>query len=517
MSLGKNGHPSHKGSQAFAEDMIIMTKLRISAIAVTLFLLIFIGNIFFLTSALQEEYTAQVVMFFGIACMGISIWCLYASMAIVTSLRELKKGADIIANGNVDYALNVKSHDEIGQLAQSLNTMALKLKQGYAKLEQRARDEIRDSEAVKGGDDAMLANISDGVIATDDHGFIVVINNAALRSLGLERKRVIGKKAIEVIFMQDEEGKPLLDSERPIQKVLATGKGITTTVSTPYYYVRANKERFPAAITATPVTFNFNGKMIRMIEIFRDVTKEKEIDRQKNEFISIASHQLRTPLGSMRWNLELLASEIACSPKEAQERLGEIYKSNRRVIRLVGDLLDVSRIEQGRVEDEPESTNVSEIVANAIKEMDPEANEKSVSIAMKIKKSDTPDITIDAKRFREVIQNLLANAVRYTPPHGHVFVEIDHTDHSLEIAVSDTGIGIPEQEKPRIFSKFARAQNATIVDTEGSGLGLYIVKSYIMGWGGAIRFESKEGKGTTFYISLPLTPIQGTEHIQKNL
>lgn len=490
--------------------MTITTKLRISAITVTVFLLISIGNIFFLISGWQEQYANLTLIVFGILSIGISI-VLYIDISLVKSLKELEKNARIIVDGDVDHVLEIKHQDEIGKLTELFNAMALKLKQGYAEREQKTRDEMRDLEAGKGGDDAMLANISDGVIATDESGFIVVVNNAALRSLGLERKGIIGKKAVEVIPMQDEEGKSLLDSERPIQKVLATGKGITTTVSTPYYYVRANKERFPAAITATPVTFNFNGKVIKMIEIFRDVTKEKEIDRQKNEFISIASHQLRTPLGSMRWNLELLESEIACSPKEAQERLGEIYKSNRRVIRLVGDLLDVSRIEQGRVEDIPEQTNISDIVTSAIKEMDPEAHEKSVSIAMNIKKSDTPDITIDAKRFREVIQNLLANAVRYTPPNGRVSIEIDHTDHSLEIAVSDTGIGIPEKEKPRIFSKYARAQNAALVDTEGSGLGLYIVKSYIIGWGGTIRFESKEGKGTTFHISLPLTPKQADE------
>lgn len=492
--------------------MMVITKLRIRAIVVTVFLLIFMSKVFFLTSA---PHVTLIIL--GVLIIGILMEFLYVGMSIITSLQALYKGANMIASGNANYTLEIKSNDEIGQLAQLFNTLALKLKQGYAEQGQKAHSQgqVRDGEIAKGGDDAMLANISDGVIATDEHGFIVVINNAALRLLGLERKKIIGRRVFEVILAQDDEGKSIPDGERPIQKVLTSGKGITTTVSTPYYYVRANKERFPVAITATPVTFNFNGKMIKMIEIFRDVTKEKEIDRQKNEFISIASHQLRTPLGSMRWNLELLASEIACSSKEAQERLSEIYKSNRRVIRLVGDLLDVSRIEQGRVEDEPERTNISDIVTSAIKEMNPEAHEKSVSITMEIKKPDTPDITIDVKRFREVIQNLLTNAVRYTPRGGHISVEIDHTDHSLEIAVSDTGIGIPEKEKQRIFSKFARAQNATIIDTEGTGLGLYIVKSYTIAWGGKVWFESKMGKGTTFYLSLPLVPQQTDKNTVK--
>lgn len=481
-----------------------MTKLRISAITATVFLIIFIGNVFLLTSALQERYVGVVLMIFGIVSMGLSVWCLYVSMSIVRSLRDLAQGAKIIADGNVDYTFEIKSQDEIGQLAQLFNVIALKLKQSHAAHERKAGEHVRDLESADIRDDTMLANISDAVVATDEHGFIAIINNAALKSLGLERKEVIGRKAIEVISAQDDEGNPIPDDHRSIQKVLATGNTIMTTVSSAYYYVRANKERFPVAITATPTKFVFNGKAISVIEIFRDITKEKEIDRQKSEFISIASHQLRTPLGSMRWNLELMESEIMSSPQEAQGRLREVHKINLRVINLVRDLLNVTRIDQGRVEDEPERTDVADVIQSAIKEMEPQAHERSLSIEVKIKKSDTPNLTIDAKRFREVIQNLLTNAIRYTLSGGHVRVEIDHTDHSLEIAVSDTGIGIPEKDQSKIFSKFARAENATVIDTEGSGLGLYIVKSYITGWGGKIWFESKEGRGTTFYVSLPL-------------
>ena len=486
--------------------MMIMTKLRISAISATVFLLIFIGSIFLSTFTLQEPSIGVAVIVWGILCIGSSIGCLYVSTSIIKSLRALCHGAKIIADGNVDYTFAINSQDEIGQLARSFNAIALKLKEGNIALEKKYLEHVRDLESANIGDDTMLANINDGVIATDEQGVIAIINNAALKFLGLERTKVLGRKAIEVIPAQDDEGNPIPDGERSIQKVLATKHAIATSVSNAYYYVRANKERFPVAITATPTKFIFNGKAIGVIEIFRDISKEKEIDRQKSEFISIASHQLRTPLGSMRWNLELMELEIASSPQGAQERLREVHKINLRVIHLVRDLLNVTRIDQGRVEDEPERTDIVNIVQSVIQEIEPQAREKSISIGMKIKTPDTPAIVIDAKRFREVIQNLLTNASRYTLSGGHIQIEIDHTDHSFEIAVSDTGIGIPEKDKPIIFSKFARVENAAAIDTEGSGLGLYIVKSYITGWGGKIWFESKEGKGTTFYISLPLAP-----------
>lgn len=484
--------------------MTIITKLRIGAIAAAVFLITFIGSVFLLTSALEGQDASTGMMIAGIICVGLSVWCLSAGLSIVKSLRVLIHGAKIVADGNVDYTFDIKSHDEIGQLAQLLNVIVLKIRQGNGAFEQKVSQHVRDLESASIGDDAMLANISDAVVATDEHGYIAIINNAALKSLGLQRQDVIGKKATEVIGAQDEEGNPIPRDQRSIEKVLATGSAVATTVSGAYYYVRANKERFPVAITATPTQFIFNGKRISVIEIFRDITKEKEIDRQKSEFLSIASHQLRTPLGSMRWNLELMESEIMSSPQGAQERLREVHKINLRVINLVRDLLNVTRIDQGRVEDEPERTNVADIIQSAIKEIESQAHEKSVSVEMKIKRSDTPQLIIDANRFREMVQNLLTNAVRYTLPNGHVYVEIDYTDTSIEIVVSDTGIGIPKEDQPKIFSKFARSENAAVIDTEGSGLGLYIVKSYITGWGGKIWFESNVGKGTTFHVSLPL-------------
>jgi len=192
--------------------------------------------------------------------------------------------------------------------------------------------------------------------------------------------------------------------------------------------------------------------------------------------------------------------------KVAQERLQETYRSNLHVIELVGDFLNVARIEQGRVKNEPKLANILEIIQGAVKEMEPEARKRLVTLDIKIKKPNIPNIIIDSNRFREVIQNLLSNAVKYTLKGGSVSVEIDSTVNFLEIAVLDNGIGIPEKDKIRIFTKFARAKNATLIDTEGSGLGLYIVKSFVEGWGGKIYFESQENKGTTFYISLPLIP-----------
>lgn len=234
-------------------------------------------------------------------------------------------------------------------------------------------------------------------------------------------------------------------------------------------------------------------------------SEESSKAKTKGEAIlTRVAHQLRTPLGSMRWNLELVKQEISCLPELAQERLQETYKSNLRVIGLVSDLLNVTRIEQSRINDNPKITDIVEIIRDAMEEMKPEAGKRKIALGVKILKNNIPEINIDPKRFHEVIQNLLSNAVKYTPDGGSVSVEADYAGNSLEITVSDNGIGIPEKDKSKIFTKFMRAENASRIDTEGSGLGLFIVKSFVEKWGGKIHFESEENKGTTFYISLPI-------------
>lgn len=249
------------------------------------------------------------------------------------------------------------------------------------------------------------------------------------------------------------------------------------------------------------VVRNGRGMPVRLVGSMLDVTKEKELERAKDQFIAVASHQLRTPLGSIRWNLELLLEDKAV-PAATRERAQEAYNSTLRMLGLVGDLLSVARIEQGRVHDMPAESDLVEIIGMAAAEMKPIANERKVTLKVPTKPKKLTAV-IDPKRFREAIQNLLSNAVKYTPSGGTVTVDAYEKGDALEISVSDTGIGIPPKDQANLFTKFFRASNVTATDTEGNGLGLFVVKSYIEGWGGDVWLTSKLGKGTTFYMSVP--------------
>ncbi len=241
------------------------------------------------------------------------------------------------------------------------------------------------------------------------------------------------------------------------------------------------------------------------IVILPDINKEREIERMKSEFLSVAAHQLRSPLGSIRWGIEMLVEgDLGKIPQKAKETLQQIYTSNQWMITLVNDLLNVSRIDQGRIHDEPELTDHIEIIRAVIKEYELEAFEKKISIKLNAKKDCCKKIMIDPMRFREVIQNLLSNAVKYSRGNGNVIITVDQSELLVKIIVADSGIGIPSRDKKEIFSRFFRASNAVKSKTEGTGLGLFVVKSYVARWGGSIWFESKEGKGTTFYLQFPI-------------
>lgn len=243
----------------------------------------------------------------------------------------------------------------------------------------------------------------------------------------------------------------------------------------------------------------------------RDVTKEREIDRAKTEFISLASHQLRTPLASINWYAEMLADGGAGKLNKTQKQyLDEIYAGNQRMVGLVNTLLNVSRLELGTFIVEPKLTNIIELADGVILEMKPQAEGKEVSVITKFNK-DLAELLIDPNLIRIVLQNLISNAVKYTREKGKVWVAIDKDKEDVVITVKDNGLGIPEAQKDKIFTKLFRADNVKKTAIEGTGLGLYIVKSIIEHAGGTVSFTSQENKGTTFTVTFPLKGMEKKE------
>ena len=270
---------------------------------------------------------------------------------------------------------------------------------------------------------------------------------------------------------------------------------------------RIGGEEFPADVLLTRMGHDQN---VIIQATVRDITERKQTEQMKADFVSFATHQLRTPLSGIRWLLEL-AEQTEGMPEEVVSLVADARTSAERLIALVNDLLAVSRIEGGRLDAEPQPVDLSGVTADVVNELMPLAREKNQQIRLP-DGVPVPLAYADPKLVREVLLNLLSNAIKYTPQDGSIAVSMKADRDMVQWAVRDTGIGVPVNAQRRLFEKFYRAENATITNTEGTGLGLYLVRLILGRSGGRVWCESEEGRGSTFWfrVATTLAPVAPT-------
>lgn len=361
------------------------------------------------------------------------------------------------------------------------------------------QDEKKQLATAKAKDDAIFRSIAEGIIVADARHKITFLNMNARRLLNLGDEETVADAWSNLPALRDPAtGKQLSSEELPLFGAVE-GRDVGK------YIVLVDDPETPQGrfleMSATPV--KVSGILLGGVATLRDITKEQEIDRAKTEFVSLASHQLRTPLSAINWYAEmLLAGDAGELNDEQREYLNEVYQGNQRMVDLINSLLNVSRLELGTFAIDPEDADVIALAESVLGELAPQVKERNITLN---KQFDTtiPHLYADPKLLRMVLQNLASNAVKYTPPGGTVTITVGQTSEAIGIDVADTGLGIPQVDQSKIFSKLFRATNARESDTDGTGLGLYIVRSVVEHAGGTITFQSEEGRGTTFSVRLP--------------
>lgn len=346
--------------------------------------------------------------------------------------------------------------------------------------------------------EALFTSIGDGALSTDEFGRITRINPVGQQLLGYTEKELNGAWFPKKIVALGLDKQPISLIDRPITRAFLTGKPITQKM----YYRRKDGNMIPVAVNVSPILSD--GKPLGAIEVFRDITLEQEVDRMKSEFISLASHQLRTPLSAIKTYTHMLFDGYMGELNEAQKKsLSTIINASDRMNELIGTLLNITRMESGTIAITPKQLHLDKLAAEVLEELNLMASEKSITLSMHITRKTGLVLHTDSLILKEVLTNLIANAIKYTPENGTVSVKLHPRSRDILVVVKDSGWGIPIQSQDQIFSKFFRATNIVKRETSGTGLGLYLVKGLIDALGGKIWFTSQEDEGTTFYFTLP--------------
>lgn len=345
--------------------------------------------------------------------------------------------------------------------------------------------------------EAMLASLADAVIGLDADARVESLNPSAEGLLGVSIAEAKGKHLPDFLrFGCDGE-----DGFRIGEYMAAASRGSAVALPENVFLERAGGVRLYLTGAAVPM-LDEKRAVTGIVLTFSDVTYAREIDRMKTDFLSVAAHQLRTPLSTIRWYLELLGESDKGKLKKNQRMFVEnAYQSVRKMVGLVNRLLAVTRLESGRVPFRPEPTDLKALTAEILESQRLRLQQRKLEIRTDI--ADLPAVPLDRTLAREAFSNLIENAIRYTPDGGRISIEARDAGDHLEWSVADNGIGIPMSQQEKIFSKFFRARNAVEHSSEGSGLGLYLAKFIVDIWGGNLTFESAEGKGSTFRVTIP--------------
>lgn len=402
------------------------------------------------------------------------------SRSLTKPIAEINDRTTRIAQGDYSGGILVRSNDEIGQLAENVNALAV-----------RIEETTNSTEFERRRLDSVLEHMTDGVIATDRRGSINIINTAALQMTGMEDSNVaLGQPILEVLQIADRYNlRELLDNQDELLLDFS------------------NEERQLIIRAYFSLIQRASGFISGLVIVLHDVTEQQRIEEERRQFVSNVSHELRTPLTSVKSYVDALQEGAIEDPEVAKSFLAVAQDETTRMIHMINDLLELSRMDSGTMKLETEYVNVGELFNYILNRFDmiianDDKPEKYYTIKREITNSQIW-VELDTSKFTQVVDNIMNNAIKYSPDGGVITARMIDRKTEVVLSITDQGLGIPKKDLGHIFDRFFRVDKARSRAQGGTGLGLAISKEIIERFGGKIWVDSSEGKGSTFSISLP--------------
>lgn len=409
---------------------------------------------------------------------------LLVARSITKPIKEMQKQAVRIAQGDYSEKVDVQGHDELSQLAETFN-----------KLSDRVEDAQDTMEAERNRLDSVLTHMTDGVIATDRRGKVITINEMALSLLNTTSEQAIGQSILTLLDLEEEY---------TLRKLLETPEEILIDRS------KSDSEEDRMTLRSDfAMIRRESGFISGLVVVIHDVTEQEKTAEERRQFVSNVSHELRTPLTSVRSYLEALEEGAWEDKSVAPEFIHVTLGETDRMIRMINDLLNLSRMDSGAQQMDLELVNFNELVDYILDRFDMMVNnqKKNYRIVREFTERDLW-VEIDTDKIMQVIDNIMNNAIKYSPDGGKIEVHLMETHNNVVLSISDEGLGIPKKDLEKVFERFYRVDKARARQQGGTGLGLAISKEVMKAHQGQIWVESVEGKGSTFYISLPYEPYE---------
>lgn len=454
-----------------------------------------------LTENLRSFERILAVFILAVIPFALIIWFFLHKM-IVEPVHNLIKVTKVIATGNLGKRAQIQSKDELGDLAKDFNTIIHNLASGMQSMAYSLRDEKakeKELEKARAKDEALLSSIGDAVIATDNQGSIILFNEAAGKMIGVPPDTVIGKPYRQILKFQQETAK---NTEVDFIDLALKGKKLT---GNRIMLQTVDKKLIPVLHTTSPIS-DIKKQISGVVIVLKDITRERELEKLKDEFVSLASHELRTPMTAVKGLISMiLEGDYGAVNEMLKDPLSDIAKSTDRLIELVNDMLDISRIEAGRIKFTISSVSIPELVTEVVGMLKPIADQKNIKL--EIKGFNALKVWADENKAKQILINLISNAIKFTDS-GSVIVSYEVRGRFVCISITDSGIGICKENQSKLFGKFTQLGSTQTGRPQGTGLGLYISREFARKMGGELWIEHSEiGKGSTFTFALPLMGI----------